>query len=253
MSSSPFSLENKRILVTGASSGIGRQVAISANEAGAHVIITGRDETRLKETASMIPNKNVSSIVCDLIDDEAVSQLFADIENIDGVVHCAGVVVPYPTGFLARKNVMETFNPNFIAPVILTAFLQRKKKINKGASLVFLSSISVEFPYEGGAMYSASKAAIEAYSKTLALELVKQKIRSNCIAPALIKTPMYENAEKNMINSTMSDVVTQKYLLGVGVPTDVSHLATFLLSDAARWITGKKFTIDGGVLLSQAK
>lgn len=253
MSASPFTLENKRILITGASSGIGRQVAVSANEAGAHVIISGRDETRLMETASLMMNKNVSIITCDLTDDELLAKQFAEITSVDGIVHCAGLVAPYPTSFLARKHVMETFNTNFIAPVILTSFLQRKKKINKDASLVFLSSISVDFPYEGGAMYAASKAAIEAYSRTLALELVKQKIRSNCIAPALIKTPMYENAEKNMINSSMSEIVTEKYLLGIGLPTDVSNLATFLLSDAARWITGKKFTIDGGVLLSQAK
>lgn len=251
--STPFSLENKRILVTGASSGIGRQVALSANEAGAHVIITARDETRLNETASHIKNKNVSIILCDLTNDELIKTQFGNIDPIDGIVHCAGLVSPFPTQFLARKHVMETFNTNFIAPVLLNSFLQHKKKINKNASLVFLSSISVEFPYEGGSMYSASKAAIEAYSRSLALELVKNKIRSNCIAPALIKTPMYENAEKNMINSSMSDLVTEKYLLGVGVPTDVANLTTFLLSDAARWITGKKFTIDGGVLLSQAK
>ncbi len=253
MSTSPFSLENKRVLVTGASSGIGRQVAISANQAGAHVVITGRDEERLQETASLMGNSNYSIIVCDLTNDELISKQFASIDPVDGVVHCAGLVSPYPSSFLARKHIMETFNSNFIAPVVLNAFLQHKKKINKNSSLVFLSSISVDFPYEGGSMYSASKAAIEAYSRTLALELVKQKIRSNCIAPALIKTPMYENAEKNMINSSMSDLVTEKYLLGVGVPTDVSNLATYLLSDASRWVTGKKFTIDGGVLLSQAK
>jgi NAD(P)-dependent dehydrogenase (short-subunit alcohol dehydrogenase family) len=248
-----FSLANKQILVTGASSGIGRQVAVSAHELGATVIITGRDEVRLKETALLMNNKNVSIIICDLTDDELIPKQFAAIESLDGVVHCAGLVSPFPTAFLARKHVMETFNTNFIAPVLLNAFLQRKKKINKNASLVFLSSISSEFPYEGGAMYSASKAAIEAYSRSLALELVKQHVRSNCISPALIKTPMYENAEKNMLNSSMSDLITEKYLLGIGMPTDVANLASFLLSDAARWITGKKFTLDGGLLLSQAK
>lgn len=252
MTSSPFSLTNKRILVTGASSGIGRQVAVSANEAGAYVIITGRDENRLKETAALLNNKN-SIIVCDLINDESIAKEFIGIEPVDGIVHCAGLVSPFPTAFLARKHIMETFNTNFIAPVILNSFLQLKKKINKNSSLVFMSSISVDFPYEGGSMYASSKAALEAYSRSLALELVKQKIRSNCIAPALIKTPMYENAEKNMINSSMSDLVAEKYLLGLGMPTDVSNLTTFLLSDAARWITGKKFTIDGGVLLSSAK
>jgi NAD(P)-dependent dehydrogenase (short-subunit alcohol dehydrogenase family) len=251
--SQAFSLENKLILVTGASSGIGRQVAISVNQSGATVIITGRDELRLNETASLMDNKNVLIIVCDLTDDDMIPKQFNNIGVIDGIVHCAGLVSPFPTSFLARKHIMETFNTNFIAPILLTTFLQRKKKINKNASLVFLSSISSEFPYEGGSMYSASKAAIEAYSRSLALELVKQHIRSNCIAPALIKTPMYENAEKNMIHSSMSDLVTEKYLLGIGMPTDVANLSCFLLSDAARWITGKKITIDGGLLLSQAK
>ena len=229
MSESPFSLKNKRILVTGASSGIGQQVAVSANQAGAFVIITGRDEKRLNETAALMIDKNFSIIPCDLTNDELIEKQFLGMDGVDGVVHSAGVVSPFPTGFLARKHILETFNTNFIAPVILNAFLQRKKKINKNASLVFLSSISVEFPYEGGAMYAASKAAIEAYSRTLALELVKQKIRSNCIAPALIKTPMYENAEKNLINSSMSDIVTEKYLLGIGMPTDVANLTVFFL------------------------
>lgn len=253
MSTSPFSLTGKRILITGASSGIGREVAISASEQGANVVIAGRDEARLEETASMIKGEKPMIILCELTDDEMIARQFESIGQLDGVVHCAGMVSPFPTSFLTRKHIMTTFNPNFIATVILTSFLQRKKKLNKNASLVFLSSISVDYPYEGGAMYAASKAAIEAYSRSLALEMVKQGIRSNCIAPALIKTPMYEHAEKNILNSSLDDLVSTKYLLGVGLPKDVSNLCVYLLSDAARWVTGKKITIDGGILLSQAK
>jgi len=248
-----FSLENKRILVTGASSGIGREIAQQVNAAGAHVIITGRNSEKLNETSSDFKPGTYTSIVCDLTNEQEIATRFKDLEPVDGIVHCAGIVVPYPTAFLNRNKINETFDTNFIAPVLLNAFLQHRKKINKESSLVFMSSISVDFPYEGGAMYACSKAALEAYRRSLALELVKQKIRSNCIAPALIKTPMYERADKNMFDVSIDERVGARYLLGIGMPADVAGLTMYLLSDASRWVTGKKFTIDGGLLLSSAK
>lgn len=252
MSLNLFSLQGKRILITGASSGIGRQVAITCSEAGAELILVGRNKEKLDETKSMVKGA-AEIIVCDLTVDEKIAESFAGIQPVDGVVHGAGLVSPYPSAYLSRKHILETFNTNFIAPVLLMAFLQQKKKLIKNGSIVFISSISVEFPYEGGSMYAASKGALEAYSKSLALELVKQKIRSNCIAPALIKTPMYEYAEKNVVNATLDSIIKEKYHLGVGEPIDAAALILYLLSDAAKWVTGKKFTIDGGVLLSSAK
>lgn len=250
---SAFSLEGKRILVTGASSGIGREIVQAVCRAGAFVVATARNEVTLKETVEELDPAKYELVLCDLTNEEEIAQKFKTLDPVDGIVHCAGIVSPYPTAYLTRKQINETFNTNFIAPVLLNAFLQNKKKINKGGSLVFMSSISVDYPYEGGSMYASSKAALEAYSRSLALELVKQKIRSNTIAPALIKTPMFDHAEKNMINMSMKELVAEKYLLGVGMPSDVSNLTIYLLSDASRWVTGKKMTIDGGVLLSSAK
>ncbi len=248
-----FELKNKVVLVTGASSGIGAQVAVALSNAGATVIINGRNQQRLQKTLLSCVGSYNTVVVCDLSNEEEISKQFESVSLLDGIVHCCGVVNPYPAQYISTKQILETFSVNFFAPVLLTSFLLRKKKINKEASLVFMSSISAEFPYVGGSLYASSKSALEAYSRTLALELVKQKIRSNCISPALIKTPMYDHAEKNMINSNMDDLIAERYLLGVGLPVDVSNMTIFLLSKASRWITGKTFSMDGGVLLSSAK
>ena len=244
----PFHLHHKTILVTGASSGIGQQIAITLCEMGADVIITGRDKERLSHTFSNLKSGTNISIVADLLNQEELSAMVDKLPGLDGIVHCAGIVKPFPIKFLSEEKIQETFLTNYNMQVLLMASVTRKKKLNKNASIVFLTSISAAHPHKGGALYSGSKAAIESLSKVTALEFYPQGIRSNCIAPAMVKTPMYDYAEKDASKETLDEHVA-RYPLGVGTPEDVANTAVFLLSDASKWITGITITLDGGFLL----
>lgn len=244
----PFHLNNKTILVTGASSGIGKQVAISAAEMGATVILTGRNETKLNSTKAELNGDNHLVIVADLLNENQRKSLIEKTPSLDGIVNSAGVVKPFPIKFISQEKIDETLNINYEIPLLLMAELTKSKKINRNGSVVFMSSISGQHPHKGGALYSASKAAIESLSKVFALENYHLGIRSNCISPAMVKTEMYDEAEKGMSKESMDEHVSQ-YPLGVGLPTDVANTAIFLLSDASRWITGINITLDGGFLL----
>jgi NAD(P)-dependent dehydrogenase (short-subunit alcohol dehydrogenase family) len=241
----PFHLTNKAILITGASSGIGRQVAISCSAMGAKVIITGRDEKRLAETYSLLKGEGHSQYICDLMDENHRNEMLDEIPVINGFVHSAGVVLPVPVKFIADKHLRHIMGVNFESAVLSVARLMKSKKFNDKASLVFFSSISVSYPYAGGALYTASKGAIEAYSKNLAIEILPKKIRSNVIVPAMVKTPLYEET-KNQSMYRSPEEYESKYPLGLGMPEDVANATVYLLSDAARWVTGTTLTLDGG-------
>jgi NAD(P)-dependent dehydrogenase (short-subunit alcohol dehydrogenase family) len=244
----PFHLTNKTILVTGASSGIGRQVAISICNMGGNVIITGRDEQKLNETFNALPSGENKKLVADLLDTDDLSKLVNELPMLDGVVNCAGIVKSIPVKFLTKEKINETFSVNYEIQVMLMAQITRQKKLNNNSSIVFISSISGNHPHIGGALYAGSKAALEAYSKVIALEYFKQGIRSNCVIPAMVKTPMYDYAEKNASKETMDEHVN-KYPLGIGMPEDVANACIFLLSSASRWMTGSSILLDGGFLL----
>lgn len=244
----PFQLNNKTILITGASSGIGKQAAISMSEMGANVVITGRDQKRLNETFQLLKGKNNSQFSADLLVQEELKNMVEQLPQLDGVFNCAGIVKPFPIKFISAEVLDEVFKINFNAQVLLMAQLTRQKKINKNASIVFSSSIAAAHPYKGGALYSSSKAALETYSKVIGLEFSNLGIRSNCIASAMVKTPMFDTAEHQGTKERMDEHI-KKYPLGVGMPSDVTNAAIFLLSDASRWMTGQTITLDGGFLL----
>jgi len=248
MSATPFHLHGKNILVTGASSGIGRQVAISAAKMGASIILSGRNETELKKTLNELPGDSHIIIPADLLQQIDREKLANEIPFIDGLVHCAGTVRPFPIKFLDQGKLDETLNINYEAPVLMMAAILKQKKINRNASLVFLSSISGQHPHKGGTLYAGSKAAIESFMKVLALELYPQGIRANCISPAMVKTPMYDKAAEEMSHEEMEKHVS-KYPLGAGLPEDVANSVIFLLSPASRWVTGINLILDGGYLL----
>ncbi len=243
-----FHLNNKTILITGASSGIGREAAIKCSEMGAKIILTARNKERLNETEKKLIGNGHKAIICDLLDENELKELISKTDHLDGVVNCAGVVKPFPIGFLTKQKINETMLPNYYAVVELTNLLIKNKKINNGASFIFLSSVSGQHPHKGGAMYASSKAAVEAFSKTVALEFYSKNIRSNCISPAMVKTEMYDAAAIEMSTESMEEHVA-KYPLGVGYPADVANAIIFLLSPASRWITGINLIMDGGMLL----
>ncbi|HMZ34843.1 MAG TPA: SDR family oxidoreductase [Chitinophagaceae bacterium] len=244
-----FSLDNKTILITGASGDLGAQTAITLSEAGANVVITGRNELKLKEISNKLNNKACEILLADLTNEESINELAKQCPKVDGVVHAAGVVELFPTKFINKKKIDFTFNINFVAPVLLMTALFRNKKINNRASIVFISSLASEHPYASGAMYSASKAAIEAYSKTIAAEHANIFLRSNSIAPAIIKTKLFDKTE-DFVKSIRTDKDNHEkdYLFGYGEPSDVSNLVLFLLSEASKWITGETIPLDGGYL-----
>lgn len=246
--STPFHLHNKTFLITGASSGIGSHTAKRISEMGGKVVLTGRDDSRLNETKNTCVRDGATIIAADLNTEEGRNHLAKSCPGLDGLVNCAGTVHPFPVRFIDQKKMDETMNINFESPVLLTSALLREKKINAESSLVYISSISSSRPQAGAAMYGASKAALESFVKVLAQELHQKKIRVNSIAPAMVRTPMYERSEE-LVSKAEMDAHIDKYLLGVGYPEDVANAAIFLLSPAARWITGINLILDGGLLL----
>lgn len=249
MNNTPFHLNNKTIFITGASSGIGRQIAISVSKMGGKVIITGRNKERLLETYEQLSGDDHLMFIADLKDNEQVEKLIYELPPLDGVVMNAGMVEAYPIKFLTAKKIKDTFSLNYDAVVLLIAGIAGKRKLNKSASIVFISSISSKYPPKGGAMYSCAKAAIETFSKVVALEHYSQKIRSNCILPGMVKTALYDEVEKTVTKESM-DAHIANYPLGVGYPEDIANATIFLLSDASRWITGTNMVIDGGCILN---
>jgi NAD(P)-dependent dehydrogenase (short-subunit alcohol dehydrogenase family) len=250
-----FQLNGKTILITGASSGIGKEAALLLSEYGASVIITGRDKERLEETFQQLSPHPLSlraersnlhsSCPADLTVEAEMDALIADLPPLNGIVHCAGIVGPLPSKFITREEIDKMFSINYNVPVNLTSKILRKKKLLDNASLVFMSTIATKNPYFGGALYSSSKAALEAYSKTLALELMPRGIRSNCLLAGLVDTPMIVSpAEKGMQEEALGRYL-QRYPLGIGSPKDVAATILFFLSDASKWITGTNLILGG--------
>jgi NAD(P)-dependent dehydrogenase (short-subunit alcohol dehydrogenase family) len=244
-----FSLTGKTILVTGASSGIGREIAILAAKHGATLFITGRDETRLKETFRQLTDSSPvtchSSFITDLTSESGMDALIEGLPLLNGIVHCAGIVGPLPVKFITQADIDRMFGINYNVPVNLTGKILRKRKLANGASILFMSTIATKNPYFGGALYSGSKAALEAYSKTLALELVAKGIRSNCIMAGLVDTPMIENPSEKNMQAEALDRYLKRYPLGIGKPKDVADAILFFLSDGSKWITGTSLIMGG--------
>lgn len=242
----PFSLNNKTVLVTGASSGIGAQTAVLLSHLGANVILNGRNEERLQQRFQELAVGDHKIISGDLTLEETLGNIVQSVPNLDGIVHSSGIVKHFPVKFIGKKQIAELFAINYEAPVLLTSGLLKAKKVNAGASIVFMSSVACNFPNKGGALYSGSKAALNSFSKTLALEHAAQKIRSNVILAAMVKTPLFEEAQKTVTQELM-DKHGMQYPLGFGEPEDVASTIAFLLSPASKWITGTQIVMDGGL------
>lgn len=244
----PFTLENKTILITGASSGIGRATAIACSQMGAKLLITGRDKVRLQETLDVLEGTGHVSFCADLIDTESLNSLVEASPEIDGLVNNAGIVEIAPVNFVNQEKLDRTFSINTYAPILLFEGLLKAKKIKDGASIVFTSSIAGNFIFPlGHSMYSASKAAVDAFARNAALELAKRKIRVNNVCPGMIETPLVKNG---VFTPQMLEEDAKKYpLKRYGKPEEVAYGIVYLLSDASSFTTGIELVIDGGCTL----
>ena len=245
MEYNPFSLNGKTILVTGASSGIGRAIAIECSKAGASLILNGRNEERLKETLQNLTGVNHLTVSADLSIPAGISFLADNIGPIDGLVYAAGISKRLPLKFIKEEALMELQKVNFFAPVLISQKLYKKKLINDEASLVYISSVAANYATVGSIMYMSSKGALNSFVKGLANELATGKIRANAILPGMVKTKMNKSISDEDINKDLINYPLGRY----GSPEEVAYAAIFLLSDATKWMTGSLLTIDGGLTL----
>lgn len=238
-----FSLSGKTILVTGASSGIGRGIAIACAEAGACVVLNGRNVARLNETLSHMSGEGHVVLPTDLMDAAHRQALVEQVSELDGLVQCAGVMNRVPCKSIGQEDIDAVFAPNVEAPILLQAELLQERKIKKGASIVYMASIAPRSAETGNALYSASKAAIIAYAKCLSLELAPRQIRVNCISPAMVWTDLaLSGATKEELEQDLATYPLKRY----GKPEDVANAAVYLLSEASLWMTGSNVEITGG-------
>lgn len=247
----PFCLKDKVVLITGAGGGIGRATAIACVQMGATVIITDIVESALDETFALLStdeNQNHQKIVADLCKQEVLDALVAACPNIDGLVCCAGISKILPIQFLNEEDFNKIMDINAFAPIYLTQKLYKKKKINKGGSIVFVESISgVKMVSMGGVMYAVSKNALDAFMRNAALEFASRNIRSNSVNPSRVNTNLIKNSSYSAedVEKDMKTYPLKRY----AEPEEIANSIIFLLSDASSYITGHALIVDGGKTL----
>lgn len=245
----PFSLETKKILVTGASSGIGRQCAINCSRMGATVALIGRDESRLQDTLSQMEGKGHLVCPVDLNQLENIKPLVQDVVSklgpLDGFIHSAGIEKTLPIKSLKPSDYEDIIRVNTLSAFEFVRYFCGSKNFNQGGSMVIISSITSVIGRVGVSAYAASKGAIVSAVKTMALELAKRNVRINAVSPGTVLTPLMQSYLSQITEEERQKRV-EGFPLGLGEPTDIANACVFLLSDASRWITGQNLIVDGG-------
>lgn len=240
----PFSLVGKTILVTGASSGIGRGISVICSKMGATIILNGRNLMKLDATLALLEKGDHKIVAADLTSSESILSMMAELPQLDGVVHCAGIGQRVLCKMATAQDIDSVVDTNFKYPVLLQTELLKNKKIKKGASIVFIASMAIWSPSIGNAFYSASKGAIVSYANCLALELASRNVRVNCISPAMVWTDLIlqEGVDEDQLKEDESKYPLKRY----GTPEDIANLVVYMLSDASTWMTGSNVKISGG-------
>lgn len=248
-----FSLKDKVILITGASSGIGRQCAVACSQAEATVVILGRDLSRLKETLTLMdqPGKHII-YVSDLLEyektEEIVKECVTQKGRIDGLINCAGISTTLALNAISPEKTQHFFETNVTGPMNLTKHVVKISNFSlSGGSIIFISSIMGIAGENGKTLYSMTKGALISAVKSMAIELAKRRIRVNAVSPGVVDTPMSKSAVYNRDEDSFQKIMAL-HPLGLGKPEDVANACIFLLSDASKWITGTNLIIDGGYL-----
>ncbi|WP_153397439.1 SDR family NAD(P)-dependent oxidoreductase [Chryseobacterium vaccae] len=245
-----FSLKDKIILITGASSGIGRSCSVECSNAGADLILIARNEEELQKTVSMLsPEAKAEMIIADITQGESLEELIAEkvavLGKISGFIHCAGIEKTLPLKKHTPQLYHDIFAVNVISGFEIAKILSLKKYKTETSAFVFISSVAGMVGEIGKAAYSASKGAVVSGARSLAMELSRNGIRVNSISPAMVDTPILEKMFEN-IGEEAAEEILKKHPLGIGKPEDVANACIFLLSDAAKWITGTNLVVDGG-------
>lgn len=248
---SSFSLKNKNIVITGASSGIGRACAVCCSQMGARLLLIGRQIEELENTKALLVQPELATIlVLDLSRFEEVTEkiksVLPEFGPVDGAVHAAGISTTLPFRNISVDKMNNFFQVNVAAALHLTQLLIKPGNVSaNGASIVFITSVMSQVGESAKVLYSMSKGALLAASRSMAIELAPKKIRVNCIAPGVVDTPMSQKAYYSQ-NEELKERIHLLHPLGLGQPDDVGNACVFLLSDAGRWVTGTQLMIDGG-------
>lgn len=249
----PLSMSGKTVLITGASSGIGRATAVMQSKLGARVILNGRNEAALKETLSLLQGSGHAVSPFEMSDIDAlpdwVKSLSADYGQLDGFAHCAGIQITKPIKSFDLEFFDHMMHINLASAFAITKGFRYKRDPQKQGSIVFVSSLAGIHSLPCNIVYGASKAGLISISTGMAMELLRDNIRVNCVAPALVETSMVERMRESMTQAQYQRMV-ETYPMGVGKPDDVAHAISFLLSDAAQWINAITMPVDGGCLAS---
>lgn len=244
----PFSLAGKTILVTGAASGMGKATAVACAKMGARIIAADFNSEGMVRTISELEGEGHQQYTINLAEDSSWTDLVVNTPVLDGVANCAGIANMNPFTFISREEMDKVFNINFFGPVLLTKSLIKGKKLNKGGSVVFVSSVDgPRVVHVGNSVYSAGKSALVGMARNMAVDLASKKIRVNCILPGTTDTPLIRTA--NVTEESLAEVAKTFPLKRFGTPEDMANGIIYLLSDASSFVTGTELVIDGGYTL----
>jgi NAD(P)-dependent dehydrogenase (short-subunit alcohol dehydrogenase family) len=248
----PMDLQGKNIMVTGASAGIGKGIALFLSKLGANVIMVARSRDRLEEVYNLLEPGNHSYYIMDLGNLEGLEGLIDNIcsngRKLNGLVHSAGISLTMPIQYLKMSDLKNIMSVNFFSFVELVKHFSKRKYNDNGGSIVAISSISRKVGARGWSAYCASKGALESAIRSMALDLAPKNIRINSIAPAMIETQIYEELKKLVNNKEFETELKKRQILGLGKPEDVAYAVAFLISDCSKFITGTSLSVDGGYL-----
>jgi len=246
----PLDLSGKRILVTGASSGLGREISIILSQLGAQIKLVGRDEARLKIVYELLESENNSWKSFDLANNFEKIPFWMKQDAIDngpwyGLVHSAGIEKTLPVRSVSERDYDELMAINTKSAFFLAKGFAQKNCYVPGGGMVFLASVAALVGQGGRTIYCASKGALAAMTRAMSVEMSKKGIRVNSVSPGQIETEMVKELKNKMLPEKY-DAVVKEHLLGLGQPEDVAYAVAYLLARTGKWITGTNLVVDGG-------